>query len=205
MAYKITQFRNKPLGFNSGLSPVLYATLTAFLFGDSLMKRIDISTKTYPNTFALVDDADFDWLNQYKWHVCCVSYAKRSVVDVNTGKRHEVFMHRLILGLKYHDKRQGDHKNHNGFDNQRQNLRICTRSQNLQNSLKTRRASSKYKGVDWYKRSKKWRAKIMLNYKGYFLGCFIDEIEAAKAYDRKALELFGEFAYLNFPVKEAKK
>ena len=93
-----------------------------------------------------------------------------------------------------------DHINHNTLDNRRKNLRLCTWAQNNQNRRPSKRKNklSKYKGVSFYKKSKLYRALIWCNKKQYFLGYFKDETDAAKAYDKKARELFGEFAYLNF-------
>ena len=89
---------------------------------------------------------------------------------------------------------------HNGFNNTKANLRLCTPSQNNYNTRvrKTKR-TSKYKGVSRHKKSKSYAARIRYVGKLYDLGLFADEVEAAKAYDKKARELFGEFAYLNFP------
>ncbi len=164
------------------------------------MKSIDISTKTYPNTFALVDDADFDLVNQYNW------YARKKgntfYAQANARKPDSTWtilqMHRLILNPP--DSLQTDHKDSNGLNNQRYNLRACTHSQNQYNRL-LQGGSSKFKGVSWYKLTKKWEAYIRNNGKKQSLGHFTDETKAAKCYDEKALELFGEFARLNFPMQ----
>jgi hypothetical protein len=92
-----------------------------------------------------------------------------------------------------------DHINHNGLDNRRANLRLCTKQQNNCNSRSFRHKTSNYKGVFKEKGSKKFRAYIRFNKKPVHIGMFELEIDAAKAYDKKAKELFGEFAYLNFP------
>lgn len=92
-----------------------------------------------------------------------------------------------------------DHKDHNGLNNQRSNLRICTYEQNQYNRKKCRKkCSSIYKGIYWHKRDKKWIAKIRVNNERICIGYFNDEIEAARAYDIKAKELFREFACPNF-------
>jgi len=165
--------------------------------GDRNMKQIDVSTPKYPNTFAIVDDADYDWLNQWKWYVCKkgnFSYALRSLP--RNGKQKGIRMHREIMkpGVGF----DVDHINHNCLDNRRCNLRTCSRSENSYNQIKSPNKTSKYKGVVWHKQLKKWQTSIMLNRRSVYLGCFVDEIDAARIYDEKAKELFGEFAWTNF-------
>ncbi len=151
--------------------------------------------------FAIVDEEDYDRLNQYKW--CAVKggdnfYANRN--GGNRGKLSRTFivkMHREVLndppGMIV------DHINHNGLDNRKANLRIVTKEQNLWNSRKNISSrASRYKGVSFCKRDKRWRAHITYKKKRTFIGSFLDEQAAAKAYDEKAKQLFGEFAFLNF-------
>ncbi len=108
-------------------------------------------------------------------------------------------MHRQIMhpphGLEI------DHKNNNGLDNRKCNLRFCTRSQNMANSRGHRRRRSSFKGVSFHKQFRKWRAIITQNKKNLHLGFFRSQVRAAKAYDDKAKELFGEFARPNFPYR----
>jgi len=155
------------------------------------------------NKFAIVDADDYERLNKYKW---CVSktrhtnYAMRRTkgkrVKGKRVKRKTIMMHRFILnaprGLVV------DHINHNGLDNRKSNLRLCTRAENSYNSRSFNNKSSKYKGVSWDKQRKRFVAYIRCNGKCYNLGRFKSQITAAKAYDKKAKELFGEFACLNF-------
>ena len=106
-------------------------------------------------------------------------------------------MHRDIL--KPPDHLCVDHINHNGIDNRRANLRLATHRQNSYNRIHfTKNPSSKYKGVSFRKRTKKWDAKIRYDGKNKHIGSFKDEIEAAKAYDEAAKKYQGEFAALNF-------
>jgi len=149
---------------------------------------------------ALVSNKDYEMLSKYKWRVINyrnVCYAFRSI---RIGKNViNIRMHREILGLKRGDKKQVDHINHNGLDNRRINLRQCTNAENHHNQRKfLHNCSSMYKGVSWYERDKKWQSLIRFNNKRIFLGKFDSEIEAAKIYDCKAKQLFGQFALTNF-------
>jgi len=145
--------------------------------------------------YAIVDAEDYERLSKYKWHAVKEGrcwYAKTLRRNGLTMR-----MHRLILSAPRH--LFVDHIDHNGLNNRKSNLRLCTHKQNSRNTRPRRGGTSKYKGVHWCKIRKKFRAMICNNSKFIHLGYFDDEIAAAKAYDRKALELFGQFAYLNFP------
>jgi len=158
--------------------------------------------KTIPLTqgrVALVDDTDFEWLNQRKWyaiHDHNSFYAIRNIT-VAKNKRRTEWMHRLILGLQRDDKRQCDHIDNNGLNNVRSNLRICTNQQNQRSSRKRTRGTSKYKGVFWNYANSKWLSAIRTKKEQIHLGCFDSEIEAAQAYDSAALKYHGRFALTN--------
>ena len=145
--------------------------------------------------FAIVDAADYESLSQHKWFANGDEhrgfYAGRRV-----GSK-LLLMHRVIMNPP--EGMVVDHIDGNGLNNRRSNLRLCTQKQNSRNAAPSRRSSSRFKGVYFNKRTRKWIATIGYNGKTIHLGSFDDEIEAARAYDRKARELFGEFAYLNFP------
>lgn len=145
------------------------------------------------NLVALVDDGDYDLVQAYKWHPCKrdTVYAHASVSGVT------VSMHRLVLGLEFGDKRQGDHIDGNGLNNQRSNLRITTSGQNQMNRKSARESSSQYLGVVWIESRSKWRARIRHDGDAHYLGDFVDEVEAAAAYDIAARQLHGEYARLN--------
>jgi hypothetical protein len=153
----------------------------------------------------LVDDEDYEKLSRYKWTVTDrgdVNYASRSATreERANGYPNCVLMHRQILEIIWKPTILVDHRNTDGLDNRKENLRIATQSQNGANTKKRTGCSSKYKGVYWNLQQKKWTSGI--NYKGkrYYLGHFISEEEAATAYNKKAVELFGEFARINSMV-----
>lgn len=149
---------------------------------------------------AIVDDDKFEWLNQWKWyaykHISSGYYAiRQQCVGMKNGKRvgKTIYMHRQILNAQ---KGQiTDHKNRSGLDNRRYNLRLCSAIQNSQNR-KSIGKTSKYKGVSRYINNK-WQVHIKLNNRRINLGYYDNEIDAAKTYNAKARELFGEFAYIN--------
>ena len=169
-----------------------------FFIGDCQMKQIPLSR----GKFAIVDDKDFEWLNQWKWSLCestnSPAYANRSIKQ--NGKWHTISMHRKILGLTRGDGKETDHRNGNGLDNRRGNLRICSHSENVQNCHLIKNKFCKYQGVI-KKKTGCWLACIMKNYKNIYLGTHNSAKEAALAYDKKALELYGSDAHINFPKK----
>jgi hypothetical protein len=181
------------------------------------MKEIQLNTvatsaKNYMKYKALVDDDDYVLLSKYKWHVTISGTNMYAMGKVNNSI---IFMHRVILNAK--DGKFIDHKDGNGLNNQKSNLRFCTKSQNGSNIRKKRRGTSKYIGVSlhmskWCVKAigyntpvlrtyYSWQAKISVNGKAKHLGVFKAEEDAAKAYDNAALLYKGDFAVLNFPDK----
>jgi hypothetical protein len=155
------------------------------------MKRIALNN----GLFAIVDDDDFEELSKHRWylykgrntHYACRSHYERD----NT--RH-IRMHREIAKAQPLD--EVDHINGNGLDNRKCNLRLCSRSQNSWNMVSTR-GTSKYKGVSYKKKTKKWKAQINYQNHDYHIGYFSSELDAAIAYDACARILYGDFARLN--------
>ncbi len=109
------------------------------------------------------------------------------------------FAHRLVFLYETGEfpPNQVDHINHKNADNRRENLRLCTQSQNQGNSIVRSSSNSGYKGVSWYKDYNKWMAHIQRNNKRTTLGYFNCKHEAAKEYNKRAEEFWGEFACLN--------
>jgi len=150
------------------------------------VKRIPLGDGVY----AYVDAADYEWLSRDTWHVHN-GYAAR------WHKNKRIYMHREIMQPP--PGKIVDHMNHNKLDNTRANLRVCTPAENQRNQRKQHGTASIYKGVAYSKKHRKWTATIGLHRKYTQLGYYDTEIEAARAYDRAAVERFGEFANLNFP------
>ena len=141
---------------------------------------------------AIVDDEDFDWLSQYKW-VYHKGYAVRSAT-ISKGRRKHVYMHRLINNTP--EGKLTDHINGNSLDNRRKNLRSATNAENGRNRKVSSNNTSGYKGVRKFNNGK-WITTIRYNGRRIYIGLFKDKHEAAKAYNEKALELFGVYARLN--------
>lgn len=145
---------------------------------------------------AIVDEADYDFLNRFLWFAMkrgrtYYAYTKRRLPD---GKRINLVMHRVILDIN--DPRiVVDHKDHNGLNNTRANIRACTIKENFLNRSAV--GKSKYLGVDWQPKRRKWRARISIDGKRVTLGDFDTEIRAAMAYNDAAISLHKEFASLN--------
>jgi hypothetical protein len=136
---------------------------------------------------ALIDDEDFEKVNQFKWRLSEKGYA----VANHKGKK--IRMHRLVMGAV--GDQVVDHRKHNKLDNQKANLRITDRSGNACNRQPQQRGDIKYKGV--YKNAGRFEARIKINQRPHYLGRFETAEEAALAYNTAAKDLHGEMACLN--------
>ena len=143
----------------------------------------------------IVDGSDFKYLSQFNWHKNHYGYAVRSV----SGGR-KILMHREIM-----DTPKGldtDHINHNPLDNRKVNLRVCEHGQNQANHTIQKNNTSGFKGVYWHNQRQKWWARLQYKGKQRSLGLYSDKIDAAKAYNRGAIQYFGEYANLNIGVTQ---
>lgn len=154
------------------------------------MKKIQLTQKQV----ALVDDSDYDYLNQWNWFALKDKksfYAARTIRIGKTFKK--ILMHRLIMSPP--DNKQIDHINGNKLDNRRSNLRICSINENRYNQGPLKSNTSGYKGVSWHIHSKKWIARITVNGNRKFLGYFANKKDAGHAYNKAAIRYHKEFAF----------
>jgi len=136
-----------------------------------------------------VDEDDFDRVSKHTWACDSIGYV------ITTINGEAVRLHRFIMGFP--EGLSIDHIDGNRLNNRKSNLRICTHAQNMCNQKFREGGSSRYKGVAWHARGKKWVAQITVEYRNVYLGLFATEEEAAKAYNIAALKHHGEFARIN--------
>jgi len=160
------------------------------------MKKIQLTQ----GKVALVDDADFEWLNQWKWYARqCKGqhtfYAARNA-PIGAGKRKTLLMHTLIIPVI----NSGDYPDHidlTGLNNQKYNLRIANKSQNNANKNSSTGSYSKHRGVSYHTRDCVWQVNLGKDGKQIYAGSYKTEKEAALIYNERAVELHGEFAKIN--------
>jgi hypothetical protein len=165
------------------------------------MREVTLHGDKAAGRVALVDDVDYDTVMVHRWNIYEFSEPNRNLIhgpyataNIKHGSRWvNTKMHKLLTGWALTDHRNGD-----GLDNRRENMREATGGQNSMNARKQPGRSSRFKGVSYYKDRRKWVAAVSANHERFYLGIFETDIEAALAYDTKARELFGEFARPNF-------
>ena len=153
------------------------------------MRKIHIGKGFY----ALVDDEDYERVSNRKWYPRIMP--NTIYVNEKTTGKWGISLHRFIMNAK-----SGfvvDHINHNGLDNRKSNLRLCSHMENCYNSKLSRANKTGYKGVWWDKKRRKFEAYITANKKRKNLGRFELACDAAMAYNIHADELHGEYAFLN--------
>lgn len=161
------------------------------------VKKIEL-TQGY---VALVDDTDFEQLNQFNWFIQKGYKTNYAVRHTSRATGHKtIYMHREIMNAP--GGLQVDHVDRDGLNNQRMNLRLCSNAENHFNQIKQQNRTSQYKGVYLHTRGTRWVARIKVKGKHYHLACFKDEVEAARCYDEAAIKHFGKFARLNFPARK---
>lgn len=148
---------------------------------------------------AQVDDEDFERISIYNWYALNTNNITYALTTIKYDKVH---LHRFVLRL-YDTSTEVDHKDRNGLNCQKSNLRIANRSQNKANSKIPSNNRTGYKGVVWSIKAQKWQATIGFEGKTVWLKYHLTAIDAARAYDKAAKRLFGEFASLNFGGQDA--
>jgi hypothetical protein len=143
--------------------------------------------------FALVDPDDYTALIKHKWSA---SKWGNTFYAVRSQGRTQIKMHRQITNAPPH--LLVDHRDHNGLNNTKQNLRLCTQSENAKNQRPRNDGSSKFKGVSWNKRDKHFDVRLRYNGRNLYIGSSKSELEAARAYDSAAKFYYGNFACTNF-------
>jgi hypothetical protein len=165
------------------------------------VKTVEVHSRKRPGLVALIDDEDYEIVSRYRWnpYIGGIAHSRgQTLWDATVVYAHARVdgggwktMHQLVTGWA-----RVDHKDHDGLNNQRYNLRKATDCQNNANRRKFP-SSSTFKGVTWHKQASRWQAQIKVNGQSIYLGLFACEQTAAAAYDIAAREHFGEFACVN--------
>lgn len=142
---------------------------------------------------AIVDDEDYERLKGLKWYAHCARGLWYAVCS--NGKK-PIHMHHVVLRLS--GDQRVDHRDCDGLNNRKENLRLATHAQNMRNRRRQSNNTSGFKGVYLSKRGDRWLGQIKFNGQYTYLGSFLQAADAARAYDAKARELYGDFARLNF-------
>jgi hypothetical protein len=162
-------------------------TLNTYWFEDCICYMQIYDRKQNPKCIVMIDKEDYEKVKDYKW----------STTNINRVASYKVgLLSRFVMGIT-DPKIEVDHKFHNTLDNRKKYLRPCSKSENQANAYIRLDNISGYKGVMLYPQNKKWTSQVRFNKKCLNLGYFNTKEEAAKAYNKKAVELFGEFAFIN--------
>lgn len=198
---KLINLKNKTKENDDGTTTIFVESKTwgrkEVLIDTEDLLRLDkeMPKKTARGKWAVVVSRDSRTQSLFYAKITSILHPEGGLDKQGRKRTTTLFLHRTILNPS--KEKVIDHIDHNGLNNRRSNLRICTQTQNVANQRKGK-GSSNFKGVYWNKREQKWRAGIGYKGKDFHLGYFKDELEAAKAYDKAAKDLWGEFAKLNF-------
>ena len=164
-----------------------FQTIVPEIYEEDLTKMKTI--KLTRDKFAIVDDCDFEAINKMKWYCTNAGYAVHDV-----GSR-TILMHRLVL-----DAPEGfevDHIDGNPLNNSRNNLRLATHQENIRHRVNVNKNnSSGVNGVSWFKRDKKWRARIFVDGKEIHLGLFNSKAEAIIKRNKASEKYYGDFGHI---------
>lgn len=142
--------------------------------------------------FAIVDDEDYQELSKYKWYVGSRGYAIRHPKMIKGIRKGHIAMHRIIINAP--DGMEVDHRDGNRLNNQKVNLRICTRKQNLHNQKTAKNNKSGYRGISYRNKDQVWVASLACDGKIYSRWCKTKQ-KAIETWNMLAKKYYGEFAY----------
>ena len=154
----------------------------------------------FEEEYGISEDGDVYSYNSKRFIIPYLDQGYYKVMLTRDGKQYQKRVHRLLAETFIPNPNNlpfVDHIDRDKTNNSLSNLRWATNQQNCMNASKTKNTSSLYKGVSWFKQAKKWQSQIKFNGKKIHLGLFNSEEDSARAYDLKAIELFGEFASIN--------
>lgn len=168
------------------------------IYQDENTTKILLESSKFGNKECIIDTEDYDKIKKFRWYILhnIKGHSFYAITNIyKNKKRLGLLLHRVIMSPP--KEVLIDHVNHNGLDNRKNNLRLCTHQENSRNCKKYKSNKNIFKGVRQRNELKKWQARLKFNDKTIHLGSFDDPIQAAKAYNEKAKELFGEFSCLN--------